>query len=169
MFRPTREEFKEKVKQGNLIPVYAEVFADLETPVSAFLKLRRGKFNFLLESVEGGNQIGRYSFLGRDPGLLFEARGNLVKIRRGAEVESITTANPLEELKRLIRELKPVIDPDLPPFTGGAVGYLGYDVVRQFDPEFVARCGSLKVLRVLAEVAGEDEIADRDALDTHAH
>ncbi len=133
MFRPTREEFKEKVKQGNLIPVYAEVFADLETPVSAFLKLRRGKFNFLLESVEGGNQIGRYSFLGRDPGLLFEARGNLVKIRRGAEVESITTANPLEELKRLIRELKPVIDPDLPPFTGGAVGYLGYDVVRQFE------------------------------------
>ncbi|MBA7526861.1 hypothetical protein ES705_19032 [subsurface metagenome] len=62
---PKREIFREKVKQGNLIPLYTEIYADLETPVSAFLKLRRGGFNFLLESVEGGTQVGRYSFLGR--------------------------------------------------------------------------------------------------------
>lgn len=133
MFRPTREEFKEKTKLGNLIPVYAEIYADMDTPASAFLKLRRGKFNFLLESVEGGKQIGRYSFLGRDPGVIFEARKDRVRIHRGADTESIDTDNPLKELKKLIHELKPVSDPELPPFTGGAVGYMAYDVVRRFE------------------------------------
>ena len=133
MIYPTRNEFKEKTKQGNLIPLYTEIFADLETPVSAFLKLRRGGFNFLLESVEGGSQMGRYSFLGRDPSIVFEARENIVTIRRGSNVKSVVTRDPLGELKKIIHELKPVLDPALPPFTGGAVGYISYDTVRWFE------------------------------------
>ena len=133
MILPSRESFKEKAKQGNLIPVYADIHADTETPVSAFLKLRRGGYQFLLESVEGGSQIGRYSFLGRDPSVIFTARGDEVTITRGADVDTINTTDPLSELKRLIHELQPVPDPALPPFTGGAVGYVSYDAVRGFE------------------------------------
>ena len=107
MVYPTRDEFRQKARQGNLIPLHAEVFADLETPVSAFLKLRRGGFNFLLESVEGGQQMARYSFLGRDPSLIFEARGNLVTVRRGADIESRITEDPLGDLEALLHGLNP--------------------------------------------------------------
>lgn len=130
---PSRQEFKAKAGQGNLIPVYTEVYADLETPVSAYLKLRRGENTFLLESVEGGTQVGRYSFLGRDPSIIFEARGQRVSIRRGSQVTKIETTNPLEELKKLTQEFVPVSDPTLPPFAGGAVGYIAYDAVRQLE------------------------------------
>jgi anthranilate synthase component I len=133
VIRPTREEFKERSKRGNLVPVWSEVYADLETPVSALLKLRRGGLAFLLESVEGGNQIGRYSFLGRDPGMVFRAKGRQVTVSRGAEVRTMETDRPLAELERLLAELAPVPDPELPPFTGGAVGYIGYDAVRLFE------------------------------------
>ena len=130
---PSRQEFKAKAGQGNLIPIYTEVYADLETPVSAYLKLRRGENTFLLESVEGGTQVGRYSFLGRDPSVIFEARGQRVTIRRGSQVTKIETTNPLEELKNLTREFLPVSDPTLPPFAGGAVGYIAYDAARQLE------------------------------------
>ncbi len=130
---PSRQEFKRKAGEGNLIPVYTEVYADLETPVSAYLKLRRGENTFLLESVEGGTQVGRYSFLGRDPSIFFEARGHEVTIRRGSQVTTIESADPLEELKKLTGELVPVSDPALPPFAGGAVGYIAYDMVRQLE------------------------------------
>lgn len=133
MFHPTRQEFKEKSRQGNLIPVYAETFADLDTPVASFYKLRRGKYNFLLESVEKGTQIGRYSFLGRDPSIVFQARGKRVVIRNGTTVTNITTADPLAELSKIISAFDPVVDPNLPPFTGGAVGYISYDTVRRFE------------------------------------
>lgn len=133
MIRPTREEFRTRAKRGNLIPVWEEVYADLETPVSALLKLRRGGLGFLLESVEGGNQIGRYSFLGRDPSMVFRAKGTEVTIRRGADVRTLRTERPLDELQRLLAEITPVPDPDLPPFTGGAVGYIAYDAVRHFE------------------------------------
>jgi len=133
MISPTREAFKERAKQGNVIPVYAEVFADLETPVSAFLKLRRGGFSFLLESVEKGTQLARHSFLGRDPRLVFESKGRTVTIRRGSDVRRIDTDNPMSELKALLEGFRPVPDPALPPFTGGMVGYIGYDTVRFFD------------------------------------
>lgn len=129
----SRREFKEKAKEGNLITLYSKLYADLETPVSAFLKLRRGKFNFLLESVEGGTQIGRYSFLGRDPGMIFEAHKDIVKITQGSRVETIKTDNPLEELRKICNEFKQVAHPGLPPFTGGAVGYIAYDAVRRFE------------------------------------
>jgi anthranilate synthase component 1 len=131
--RPSRREFKEKAAEGNLIPVYTEVYADLETPVSAYLKLRRGDNTFLLESVEGGTQVGRYSFLGRDPGIIFESKGDTVMIRRGSRVAAIQSADALGELKKLTEEFTPVSDPALPPFAGGAVGYIGYDTVRQLE------------------------------------
>jgi anthranilate synthase component 1 len=130
---PSRRKFKEKAGEGNLIPVYTEVYADLETPVSAYLKLRRGENTFLLESVEGGTQVGRYSFLGRDPGVIFEARGRRVTIRRGSRVLETESGNALQELKKLTREFVPVSDPALPPFAGGAVGYMAYDTVRQIE------------------------------------
>jgi anthranilate synthase component 1 len=130
---PSRQEFKQKAGEGNLIPVYTEVYADLETPVSAYLKLRRGENTFLLESVEGGTQVGRYSFLGRDPSIIFEARGGKVTIRRGSRVTAIESADALGELKKLTEEFVPVSDPALPPFAGGAVGYIAYDAVRQLE------------------------------------
>ena len=130
---PSRQEFKDKAGEGNLIPVHTEVYADLETPVSAYLKLRRGENTFLLESVEGGTQVGRYSFLGRDPSIIFEARGRRVTIRRGSRSSTIETADPLAELRKLTREFVPVPDPALPPFAGGAVGYMAYDTVRQLE------------------------------------
>ncbi|MBN2552986.1 MAG: anthranilate synthase component I [Spirochaetales bacterium] len=130
---PSRQEFKDKAGEGNLIPVHTEVYADLETPVSAYLKLRRGENTFLLESVEGGTQVGRYSFLGRDPSIIFEARGRRVTIRRGSRSSTIETADPLAELRKLTREFVPVSDPALPPFAGGAVGYMAYDTVRQLE------------------------------------
>jgi anthranilate synthase component 1 len=133
VIRPTREEFKERAQRGTLIPVWADMYADLETPVSALVKLRRGGQVFLLESVEGGNQIGRYSFLGRDPSLLFTSKGRTVTIRRGADVRVIQADQPLEELRALLADIRPVPDPELPPFTGGAVGYIGYDAVRLFE------------------------------------
>jgi anthranilate synthase component 1 len=130
---PSRQEFKDKAGEGNLIPIYTEIYADLETPVSAYLKLRRGENTFLLESVEGGTQVGRYSFLGRDPSVVFEARGRRVVIRRGAQVKTIETADTLQELENLTQEFIPVPDPALPPFAGGAVGYIAYDMVRQLE------------------------------------
>jgi anthranilate synthase component 1 len=133
MVYPTRKEFKEKALEGNLIPVYAETFADMDTPVGSFCKLRRGKYNFLLESVEKGTRVGRYSFLGRDPGIVFQARDNQVVIRNGTQVTHMTAADPLAELRKILTAFKPVVDPDLPPFTGGAVGYIGYDTVRRFE------------------------------------
>ncbi len=133
MIRPTRQELREKARQGNLIPVWTQLYGDLETPVSAMLKLRRGPFTFLLESVEGGNQIGRHSFLGRDPFLVFRSKGRRVTISRGADVTELEADRPLVELERLLAEVKPVADPALPPFCGGAVGYVAYDVVRQYE------------------------------------
>jgi anthranilate synthase component 1 len=130
---PNRQEFKDKAGEGNLIPVYTEVYADLETPVSAYLKLRRGENTFLLESVEGGTQVGRYSFLGRDPSVIFQARGNQVTVRRGSQIQKIESADALGELKKLTEEFLPVSDPALPPFAGGAVGYMAYDTVRQLE------------------------------------
>ncbi|MFH0964710.1 MAG: anthranilate synthase component I, partial [Planctomycetota bacterium] len=78
MFTPDLKEFIDKAREGNLVPVYKEIMADMETPLSAFLKLERGRYAFLLESVEGGEKIGRYSFLGSNPGKTFSAKGKSV-------------------------------------------------------------------------------------------
>ncbi len=135
MIKPSFEDFSKKAKEGNLIPVYREMIADCETPVSAFLKIRQGRNPFLFESVEGGEKWGRYSFLGVDPSTIIKGKGNRITILREGEAEEIRQGeDPLEVLKELLSEFKPVDVEGLPRFFGGAVGYLAYDMIRFFEP-----------------------------------
>ena len=139
MFYPTLEDFKEKAKEGNLIPVYKEILADMETPVSAFLKMDDGKYSYLLESVVGGEKWARYSFLGSSPSVIIKGKRNKVEIIRNGEKETSSfDKDPLEILEREMDRYRPVSISGLPRFFGGAVGYLGYDVVRFFErlPDF---------------------------------
>ena len=133
MYYPSFDEFKAKASQGNLIPVYREIMADLETPVSAFLKLDRGDFSFLLESVEGGEKWGRYCFLGGEPSTIFQSKGSRVDITRNGHSEVQAWGDPLDALKHLMSDYHPVEVEGLPRFFGGAVGYLTYDMVRFFE------------------------------------
>src|SRR3972149_2331383 len=134
IFYPPEREFIDKAKRGNLIPVYTELLADMETPVSAFLKIDRGKYSYLLESVEGGEKIARYSFLGSNPSLIFESRGRKITVTRKGKRETYETKDdPLTEIKKLMRDFRFVQEKNLPRFCGGLVGYLGYDVVRFFE------------------------------------
>lgn len=126
MIYPGLDEFKELAKQGNLVPVYAELPADLETPVSAYLKLRGQGSSFLLESVAGGEHLARYSFIGVAPSRVLTAGGE-------------DQGDPLEAVRALLAAYRAVPVPGLPRFTGGAVGYLAYDVVRRFERVRTAR------------------------------
>ena len=119
-----------------MIPVYRQVNADLDTPVSAFLKLKKNGYAFLLESVEGQEKIARYSFLGSNPSLVFKSKGRDVEIRypHNKAVRRFTaTTDPLDEIKKIMCEFKPVAVKGLPRFYGGLVGYIGYDMVRFFE------------------------------------
>jgi len=132
MFHPSFSQFKRLAKKGNLLPVYKEILADMETPVSAFTKVGMGKHAYLLESVEGGEKLGRYSFLSSSPALIFESKGRKVTLSLKAPVmrQVKETDNPLEELKKIMQKYKPVEVEGLPRFYGGAVGYIGYDMVK---------------------------------------
>jgi anthranilate synthase component 1 len=132
MIVPSREEFRTLARGGKLVPVYREVFADYDTPVSAFRKVDDGRFGFLLESVEGGEKWGRYSLLGSRPSLVFVARGERCELRRGERGEPLP-GHPIEELARLLREHQAVALPGLPRFCGGAVGYFSYESARFFE------------------------------------
>ena len=130
MYYPDIKEFKKKAGQGNLVPVYREMLADMLTPVSAFLKIDSGRYSFLLESVEGGEKWARYSFLGADPSVIVRTSGNKGFIEtKGSTEERELTADPVEFLKETMAQYRPVPVPGLPRFFGGAVGYAGYDVV----------------------------------------
>src|SRR5258708_3406212 len=119
--QPTLEEVKKLQSQGSVIPVYKSVIADFLTPVSAFLKLEKDRsYAFLLESIEGGERIARYSFLGGDPFLIKRYRDG-------------RPADFIQNLRETMDRLKSVKVPNLPPFTGGAVGYFGYDLVRTIE------------------------------------
>ena len=134
MFRPSLEEFKQKAKKGNLIPVHREILADMETPVSAFLKIDDGRHSFLLESMEGGEKWARYSFLGSRPSVIVKSLGRSVEVVRSGKKERLSfERDPLEVIKEVLAEYQPVPDPALPRFFGGAVGFMGYDVVRFFE------------------------------------
>ncbi len=140
-FKPDLDEIAALAGQGNLIPVYREIFADLETPVSAFLKLDDGGDAFLLESVEGGEKWGRYSFLGTSPRRLLVGKGDRVgRGRPGEPLRFVEGVDPLEEARRELAALRVVAVPGLPRFAGGLVGFLGYDIVRSFErlPEVAA-------------------------------
>ncbi|PIU39726.1 MAG: anthranilate synthase component I [Candidatus Omnitrophica bacterium CG07_land_8_20_14_0_80_50_8] len=131
-YTPGKKEFLALAKKGNLIPVYREILADLETPVSCFMKVGDRPYSYLLESVEGGEKIARYSFIGGEPSLVFKSKGReITRITPGASEKRFTTkTDPLAELQSLLKKYRPAPVKGLPPFSGGAVGYLGYDTVR---------------------------------------
>ena len=136
MIRPTLNEFEHLAKQGNLIPVYRELPADLETPVSVFLKLRGDGPAFLLESVERGEQVGRYSFLATDPQRRLVGYDDRVIIQNNGEVETRLLEagqDPLSPIEAFLSQFQLVETPGLPRFLGGAVGYMSYDLVRFFE------------------------------------
>ncbi len=142
MIVPDRSLFAKRAAQGNLVPVYREILADRLTPVSAFERLvatepagSNGNA-FLLESVEGGERIGRYSILGSNPSLVFRSKGRRAEITESGETQQMDFAeaeDPLTVVKALLGRYRYVPTPDLPRFSGGAVGYLAYDVVRFFE------------------------------------
>jgi anthranilate synthase component 1 len=128
------EEFKELARRGTFVPVCKEIVADLLTPVSAFLKIAEdADYAFLLESVEGGEHVGRYSFLGKDPFLILRAREGQTTIERGGVV-SRSERPFIETLRALMADFRSPFVPDLPRLTGGAVGYLGYGAASWFEP-----------------------------------
>ena len=133
MLTPDFKSFSRLARPGAVVPVARRITADLLTPVSAYLALaRRQQFSFLLESVEGGEKIARYSFMGADPYLRLRYRDGSAEITQGERIER-RTGSLFDELRRLTRTHRPVSVPGLPPFTSGAVGYLAYDVVRLLE------------------------------------
>src|SRR5688572_12918405 len=128
------EEFKELARRGTFVPVWKELVADLLTPVSAFLKIAEdADYAFLLESVEGGEHVGRYSFLGKDPFLILRSRDDRTTLERAGAVTQ--SDKPfIDTLRQLMADFRSPYVPDLPRFTGGAVGYLGYGAASWFEP-----------------------------------
>ena len=133
MLRPDYKEFLRLARHATLVPVVKSVMADLLTPVSAFLAVARQEPQaFLLESVERGERIGRYTFLGAQPYMRVETRGRDMALYRGKRSER-RQGSVLPVLKELLREHRPATFAGLPPFTAGAVGYFAYDAVRQLE------------------------------------
>lgn len=133
MYYPNKKDFKRLAKKGNLIPVYRELMADTETPVSAFLKIDKGDYSFLLESVEGQEKIARYSFLGGAPALIFKSKGNEVQVITPGGTKKFISQSPLSDLKKILSGFQAVHLEGLPRFCGGFVGYIGYDMVKFFE------------------------------------
>ena len=147
MYSPGLDEFLELAKRGNLIPVTRRLLADIETPLSAYRKIRGPDESFLLESVEGGEHLGRYSFVGCNPRATIRQIGNIVELREnGKLVESFAIGahagvqglqpvkDGLEVVERVMRKYKPVSLPELPRFTGGAIGFIGYEFIHDVEP-----------------------------------
>ena len=137
-YYPNLADFRERAQRGNLVPVYRELLADLETPVSAFMKLkaRRNSFAFLLESVTGGENIARYSYMGVAPRRLLASKGREVTITDGEVQRWVTLGeeqDPLQVLKELMQAHRYVPLEDWERFSGGAVGFMSYDIVRFFE------------------------------------
>ena len=134
MKQTTFDEFVDLARRGTFVPVVKEIMADLLTPVSAFLKIaEHSDYAFLFESVEGGERVARYSFLGKDPFLVLQVRGGRTTITR-AGVETETEEPFLGVVRRLMAEFQAPYVPGLPRFTGGAVGFIGYDASPLFEP-----------------------------------
>jgi len=136
-YYPDQKEFLRLSKKANLIPVFKKINADLDTPVSAFLKIKeKAKESFLLESVEGQEKIARYSFLGVNPSLLFKSKAKSIyiydRINR-KKIEFQTKTDPIDEIRKIMQRFKPVKIEELGRFWGGLVGYIGYDMVRFFE------------------------------------
>src|SRR6185503_596621 len=151
MYSPTLPEFLELAKQGNLIPVTRRLLADIETPLSAYRKIRGPGESFLFESVEGGEHLGRYSFVGCNPRAIIRQIGSKVEVLENRKVvEQLSIGPPgdgappnsvrdgLAVIERVMAKYRPVSVPGLPRFTGGAVGFIGYEFIHDVEP-IVAR------------------------------
>ncbi|MFZ4728312.1 MAG: anthranilate synthase component I, partial [Pseudanabaena sp.] len=136
MIFPEYSDFIELAKQGNFVPVYMELVADLDTPVSAWYRVCQGQpYSFLLESVEGGERLGRYSLLGCAPLWVLEARGDrTTQTFRDGKVKEFF-GNPFQHLNNCLASIKPVHLPELPPSLGGLFGYWGYELINWIEPK----------------------------------
>ena len=133
MIKPSYADFVALARNATLVPVSKTVSADLLTPVSAFLAYAgKEPYSFLLESVEQGEKIGRYTFVGARPSLRLIAGNNGVVLERGNKRERVE-GDPVSAIRKLLEQHRPAQVPDLPPFTAGAVGYVSYDMVRRFE------------------------------------
>jgi anthranilate synthase component 1 len=166
MLRPTREEFRALAAGHTVVPVWRELAADLETPVSAFLKLAPGGApGFLLESVEHGERWGRFSFVGRDPSLVLVARDGRIEIQGVPTAEVPQDQGVLAAVEALLEAYRSPVLPELPPLHGGVVGYIGYDVVREVErlpntpPDDLGRPDA--VLSVIGQLAAFDHLRQR--------
>ncbi|HSH94269.1 MAG TPA: anthranilate synthase component I [Roseimicrobium sp.] len=146
MYSPSQDEFLKLAPRGNLIPVTRRILADLETPLSAYRKIRGQGESFLLESVEGGERLGRYSFVGCNPRSIIKQTGNRVEIIENGKVTEAYTVTPgtsdgtsvpdgLKVIEKVLSRFKPVDLPNLPIFTGGAIGFLGYEFIHDVEPK----------------------------------
>ena len=133
MLQPSLEEVQRRAHEGTLFPVCLELLADMETPVSAYVKLQAGEGSFLLESIEGGEHLGRYSFLGLEPDSTLTLRDGEADLRGELGNETVPFTDPLALVDALLRRERSVQVAGLPRFHGGAVGYLAYDLVRYFE------------------------------------
>jgi anthranilate synthase component 1 len=160
MYYPTLEDVRRLRKYGNLVPVCRDIQADLETPVSAYLKIARGNYSFLLESVEGGERMARYSFIGTEP---------LLVLRTGYE----NSVDPLNLADRELARLHPVSIAGLPRFHGGMVGYLSYEVARYFErlpcPEPDPQGLPESILMLADTLLAFDHVTHKIKVVSHAH
>ena len=153
---PSIEEFRDLAAQGNVVPVYAQLAADFETPLSAYLKISGENEAFLFESAESVGESGRYSILGSNSRTVIKAYGHDITLcENGVSKQWTAEKDVLAELEQLMEKYQPVTHGNAPPFYGGAVGYLSYDAVRQFEPSIGApakdELGLPDALFVLAE------------------
>jgi len=135
MYYPDKTTFLKLAKKGNIVPVYRELIGDMETPVAMFQHiLDKNTPGFLLESVEGGEHLGRYSFLGVNPAVIFKSKGKQIELLQGQKKKVWkTTSNPIQELRELMKQYKAVELKGLPRFSGGAVGHMNYRVAGFFE------------------------------------
>lgn len=170
---PSLDELRGMRGQGNLCPVYTEILADLETPVSAYLKVARGSWSFLLESVEGGQHLARYSFIGVDPYMTLRFQDGMALAVHGGYKQTQPYRDPLEVLGSYLREYRPVRLPDLPIFVGGAVGYLGYETVACFErlpvPSERAYAMPLGAWQFVDTLLAFDHLKHKIKVITHVH
>jgi anthranilate synthase component 1 len=147
MYSPNLDEFRKLATRGNLVPVTRRLLADIETPLSAYRKIRGPGESFLFESVEGGEHLGRYSFVGCNPRAVIRQCGSRVEVIEGGKViesfgidahpqasEARAVRDGLEVIERIMTQYRPVAVPGLPRFTGGAVGFIGYEFIHDIEP-----------------------------------
>ena len=132
MHYPSKEEFVKLAKKANVVPVYREILADQLTPVSAFLKVKNS-YSYLLESVEGEEKVARFSFIGIEPSITFKSKGNSIELTRRGKKKRFFTDSPLKEIAKVMKGFKPAPVKGLPRFSGGLVGFIGYDMIRFFE------------------------------------